>query len=173
MDATSATGTNNQFLVELTDSDNDYEDWLEERRISKAANNEDFDQVSSDASSDSSNEPRSPSTVRAQERNKKHKSRWQQMDQTILQPWREYKSLFGVGGFKRPLEQHDDEPSPQRRRTEAGPSQSPKQSLPSVLVVEEEAAEDSDSETSLIIDLDRYIDGGSDDEDNGTDYSLP
>jgi hypothetical protein len=76
MNTTSVTGMNDQFLVELTDSDNDYEDWLEERRISKEANNEDFDQVSSDANSDSGNEPRSPSTVKAQERNKKQKSRW-------------------------------------------------------------------------------------------------
>ena len=119
------TAADDRFLVEITDSENDYEDWLEERRMGKAANNEDFDMVSSDTSSHSSEEPMSPSIVRAQERNRKHKSKWQRIDQAILQPWREYKSLFGVGGFKRPSEQHDDEQLPQRQRTNAGPSRSP------------------------------------------------
>jgi hypothetical protein len=66
---TGSTGTAsaNQFLLEVTDSENDYEDWLEERQRSKAANNEDFDLVSLDTSSHSSDEPLSPSTVQARE----------------------------------------------------------------------------------------------------------
>jgi hypothetical protein len=88
------------------------------------------------------------------------------MDQTILQPWREYKSLFGVGGLKRPSEQcYDNEPSPQRQRTDPGPSLSPEQS-PVI-------CPDS-SDISMAIDLDQYIVVSSDDDsDNGTDYSLP
>jgi hypothetical protein len=79
-----------EFLLEIMDSENDFEDWLDERREgNRAARENDSNSVSSDTSSDSGNESASqasPSTKRVQKRDTKPKSKWQRLDQDLLQP---------------------------------------------------------------------------------------